>query len=165
MADLRAAAEGLGFTGVRTLLQSGNVVFEAPGLSREAAELALEGALQAHLGAAAEVVVRTPSAWRALIEANPFPEAARSDPARLLMVALKTTPAAGAEAALLAAITGPERARVIGDQAYVFYPAGIAGSRVTQPVIDRLLRVRGTARNWNTVLKLASLVEVLRNPE
>jgi uncharacterized protein (DUF1697 family) len=160
MADLRAAAQGAGFTGVATLLQSGNLVFDAPGVSPAQAERILEDALHVHLGAAAEVVVRTPAAWRASIEANPFPDAARSDPARLLMVALKSTPAAGAEAALLAAVTGGEQARLIGGQAYVHFPEGIASSRLTQPVIDRVLRVRGTARNWNTVLKLAALAGV-----
>ena len=63
---------------------------------------------------------------------------------------LKVVPDAHAAKALEAAATGPESVRVVGQQIYIVYPDGIAGSRLK-------LDVRGTARNWNTVLKLAAL--------
>jgi uncharacterized protein (DUF1697 family) len=58
---------------------------------------------------------------------------------------------------LTAAIKGPEIVRSDGKQLYIFYPAGIGQSKLTNALIERKLGTRGTARNWNTVLKLAAL--------
>ena len=65
--------------------------------------------------------------------------------------------AEAAVAALRAAAVGPELIKVAGREAYITYPAGIGGSKLTAAVIERKLGTRGTARNWNTVLKLAAL--------
>ncbi|MGH7023165.1 MAG: DUF1697 domain-containing protein [Caulobacteraceae bacterium] len=156
MADVRRAAEEAGFAGVRSLLQSGNLLLETR--VGEEGEIAakLEAAFLAALGLRTEVVVRSAGAWRAMIQANPFVEEARTDPGRLVVVVMKTAPAADAEAAL-GAIEGPERARVIGREAFIYYPDGQADTKVMGAALDRALGARGTARNWNTVLKLAGL--------
>jgi uncharacterized protein (DUF1697 family) len=91
--------------------------------------------------------------------ANPFAEAASNDPSHLLVMPMKTAPAAGAEAALLAMIKGRELAQVIGACAYLVYPDGIGESKLTSAVIERALGVAGTARNWNTVTKLAAMAD------
>jgi len=185
MAELRATLTRLGYGAVRTRLHSGNVVFEPPAggakgrtasriasrtASRaagrapagRAADAALEQSLEATIASewdlTTEVLVRRPDAWGALMARNPFVEEAERDPARLMVLGLKGEPVTGAEAALLAAIRGPERARVIGRECYIVYPDGMGNSRLTLPVIERALGTRGTARNWNTVRKLAELV-------
>ena len=58
-----------------------------------------------------------------------------------------------------AAITGPETIRADGRQLYIAYPNGIGKSRLTNTLIEKKLGIRGTARNWNTVLKIAALAE------
>ena len=63
MSDLRAVAEELGFTEVRTLLQSGNLVFEAKG-KRAALERALEAALKRQRGIETDFLVRSAKEWR-----------------------------------------------------------------------------------------------------
>jgi uncharacterized protein (DUF1697 family) len=73
---------------------------------------------------------------------------------------MKGAPAPKAVQALQAAITGPERVRAEGRQAYLVYPDGAGRSRVTNAVLDKHLGGRGTARNWNTVLKLAELIKL-----
>ncbi len=60
---------------------------------------------------------------------------------------------------LQAAIKGPEVVRADGKHLYVTYPVGIAGSKLTNAVIEQKLGTRGTARNWNTVLKVAALTK------
>jgi uncharacterized protein (DUF1697 family) len=90
--------------------------------------------------------------------ANPFPEEAKRDPGRLIAMCLKGKPALDAVDALRSAISGPERVQVIGRELYIVYPDGMGQSRLTTALIDRTLGVRGTARNWNTVLKLGALV-------
>jgi len=163
MAELRTHLATLGYRDVRTLLHSGNVVCRPPrATTGRAADHALEQALAAAIasgfGVTTEVIVRRPAAWAALIARNPFVEEAARDPARLMVLCLREDPVAGAEAALVAAMRGPERARVIERESYIFYPDGMGNSRLTLPVIERALGTRGTARNWNTIAKLAALV-------
>jgi uncharacterized protein (DUF1697 family) len=156
MAELREMAEAMGFTEVETLLQSGNLVFAAKGKD-ENLEGRLEAELEAKLKVKAAVMVRSATAWREIIEANPFPKAAHADPSHLLVAPLKAKPATGAEAALQVAIRGPETAKVVGEAAYIVYPDGIGRSKLTSAVIEAKLGVKATGRNWNTVLKLAEM--------
>ncbi len=114
----------------------------------------LETELHARLGLESSVIVRTAAEWSAAIAANPFATEAAADPGHLLLMTLKTPPAPGALSALRAAIKGPERVELDGRHAWLVYPDGIGDSRLTNVVIERCLGVRGTARNWNTVLKL-----------
>jgi uncharacterized protein (DUF1697 family) len=161
MADLRAAVTEMGFTDVQSLLQSGNLVFRASGRAGAATlERTLEQGVEERLGVRTDFHVRTVAEWEAAIAANPFPAEARRDPGHLLVLFMKGAPAPKAVQALQAAITGPERVRAEGRQAYLVYPDGAGRSRVTNAVLDKHLGGRGTARNWNTVLKLAELVKL-----
>jgi uncharacterized protein (DUF1697 family) len=157
MADLRTVVEDLGFAEVRTFLQSGNVVFQGDPRPPRALEGRLEAASRDRLGLTTDVIVRTAAEWAAAQARNPFPQEARDDPAHLITVFLRGTPGAGSKERLQAAVRGPERVRVVDSQAYVVYPNGIAGSRLTLPVIEQHLGVHGTGRNWNTVTRLAAL--------
>jgi uncharacterized protein (DUF1697 family) len=156
MADLRAMVTELGFTDVRTLLQSGNLVFRGDG-DDEAVETRLEAESEKRFGFHADYLVRDLHEWDAAIAGNPFTDEARDDPARLVVVTLKSAVGAEGLAALRAAIKGREYAEAKGRAAYVVYPDGQGASKLTISVIERALKTRGTARNWNTVLKLAAL--------
>ena len=156
MADLVAMARELGLEAPKTLLQSGNLVFQAAGVDA-ALQARLEAAAEKRFGYATDFIVRSARAWRALIEANPFPRAAEDDPAHLLVMPLKTSPEAGGLERLRAAVKGPEQVDLSGRDLYLVYPKGIGTSKLTIGVIERALGVRGTGRNWNTVQKLADL--------
>lgn len=156
MAELRAMIEGLGFTNVRTLLQSGNVVFEGAGIAAEV-ERKLEAATEKRFEHRIDYVLRSTAEWRAAINANPFPAEAKSDPAHLVVMFLKAKPKAGAVTTLRAAIKGREQVCPGAQHLYITYPDGIGTSKFTGALIERALGTRGTARNWNTVLKLAAL--------
>jgi uncharacterized protein (DUF1697 family) len=92
-----------------------------------------------------------------VVAGNPFPDEAERDPGHLVVMFLKTAPRAKAVQALQAAIEGPESVRAAGKHLYVAYPAGIGRSKLTNTLIEKKLGVRGTGRNWNTVLKRAAL--------
>ena len=158
MSDLRASFLGLGFTGARTLLQSGNVVFDGGRRSSAALETLLEGETEKCFRVRVDYMVRTAKEWRETVAGNPFGDEARKDPSHLVVMFLKQTPRAGAERALRAAIKGPERVRVAGRHAYIVYPAGIGRSKLTPALLERELGARGTGRNWNTILKLGALL-------
>ena len=157
MAELRDWAEALGFQDVRTLLQSGNLLFRSPAAADAKLEAMLEAEAIKTFGIAIDFVVRTAAEWEAAIAANPFPDAAKKDPAHLLIMPLRGAPTAVALTALRAAIQGREVVEARGRELYLVYPDGVGPSKLTITVIERKLGLRGTARNWNTTLKLAAL--------
>ncbi len=156
MADLRALVEGLGFDHVRTVLQTGNVIFESRKQANAAVEHALESALAQHLGKSTSTIVRTAEQIRATLACNPFIREAASDPSHLVAVFLREAPAPAELRALEASIVGRERIALQGDVLYAVYPDGIGESKLTAAMIDRRLQTTGTARNWNTLLKIAA---------
>lgn len=157
MSDLRAVIAGLGFARVQTVLQSGNFVFAGGRKAPASLERLLEVELGEQLQMPMEVFVRTASEWAGVIERNPFPAESRRDPSHVLVMALKDAPTARAIQQLTEAHRGPEPFRVDGRVAYAYYPSGLARSKLAL-MMDAKLGTRGTARNWNTVLKLAALV-------
>jgi uncharacterized protein (DUF1697 family) len=157
MADLRNVLTGLGLRDPQSLLQSGNLVFDAGKQAGAALERLIEHALAKRLGLQADVMVRSAAEWASIVARNPFGEAAARNPARLVVVCLKSKPSASAFAALRDAIVGPEIVHGDGRQAYIVYPDGIGRSRLTAALIERKLATRGTARNWNTVIKLGAV--------
>jgi len=159
MADLRALLEELGFSGVKSLLQSGNLVFESDARQGAEIECLLEAETAKHLGVTVDYFIRSSAEWLQLLARNPFPAEAKRDPAHLVVMCLKDVPKAKDVEALAAAIEGPETLRAVGKQLYVVYPAGIGTSKLTNAAIERKLGLRGTARNWNTVMKLAGLCD------
>ena len=94
MADLRAMLEDLGFTDVRSLLQSGNLMFHGRAQAGAALERKLELEARRRLDLGTDFHVRTAAEWQSIIARNPFPHAARNDPGHLLMMCFKDTPAA-----------------------------------------------------------------------
>jgi uncharacterized protein (DUF1697 family) len=159
MADLRGIFAPLGLGNARSVLQSGNLVFESDGRTAAQLESLLEAEARRRLGLTATWFVRTAREWKAVVAANPFAEAAKNDPSHLLVLFLKQAPAPPAVRALQAAVVGREEIRVVDRQAYITYPDGIGQSRLTPAILDGKLGQRGTGRNWNTVLKLAALPE------
>ena len=157
MAALRALAEALSLGNPRTLLQSGNLVFSTDGAEPAEIERRLEAAIAETIGVKTEVCVRSAAAWRRVVEANLFPEAAKADPAHLLLVAFKTPPPPDAPETLAAAYHGPEQVRLAEGHAYIVYPDGLGRSKLTPALLGRHLG-QGTARNWNTVLKLDQML-------
>ncbi|MFZ1682015.1 MAG: DUF1697 domain-containing protein [Rhizobiaceae bacterium] len=143
-----------GFPGATTLLASGNVIFDPGTATKADAEALIETAIATRLGLETAVLVRDLAAIDAMIAGNPFADAARDDPSHLVAIALKSAPAAGAEAAVHAAIRGREQVRIVADTLFAHYPDGIGVSKLTLPVIERATGVTGTGRNWTTIGKI-----------
>ncbi len=157
MAELKAMLVTLGFDDARTVLNSGNVVFDAGGEGGAALEAKLEAATSKTFGLATDWHVRTGPEWVKALAANPFDDFAARDPSHLIVAPLKSAPAPDAVAKLQTGVAGPEQVRAVGRTLFVTYPAGIGESKLTLAVIERRLGVRGTGRNWNTAQKLAAL--------
>jgi uncharacterized protein (DUF1697 family) len=157
MSDLRQLFADLGFPGAKSLLQSGNVVFESPQAADAEVERRLEKEIAERLGVTADFIVRSAKEWQKIVARNPFPKQAKEDPGHLLVGFLKSAPSAESVRSLQSAIQGPEILRGDGKQLYIVYPDGVGRSKLTTTLIERKLETRATARNWNTVLKLAAM--------
>jgi len=153
MSDLLALLQRLEFDDARTLLQSGNLVFRTAGKKAAQLERLLEKEVLERLGLETRFFVRSEEEWKSVIARNPFPTEAKRDPARLLVMFLER--AVEDEETLRSAIKGRETFRADGRQLYIVYPDGSGTSKFSHAVIEKKLGMRGTARNWNTVLKLA----------
>jgi len=158
MAELRDLLAELGFANVQSLLQSGNLVFDGRAGTPARLESLLEQAAKDRLQLETAFFVRTAKEWAEIVAGNPFPDEAKLDPAHLVVLLLKGAPDRGHLTALEQAIVGREVIRAGGRQLYIVYPDGIGRSKLTNALIEQKLGTQGTARNWNTVLKLASLV-------
>jgi uncharacterized protein (DUF1697 family) len=156
MAALRDFASALGLDEPRTLLQSGNLIFRSAGRKPAELEALLEREAEKRLGVATDFIVRSGGELTSILANNPFPTAARRDPARLLVMFLKDEPPAEAIAALRKAIVGRESLAAAARQLYIAYPDGIGRSKLTTRLIEKRIGTRGTGRNWNTVVKLAA---------
>jgi uncharacterized protein (DUF1697 family) len=159
MADLRALVGDLGYGDVRTLLNSGNVVFTVPASVRTDPARSIEQAITARLGISARVTVLTAAELAAAVAENPLGKVA-TDPTRLLVTVL-TNPADRKRLLPLARQDWTPDVLAVGRRvAYLWCPKGMLESRLAQAV-SRLLGDAATARNWATVTKLHALVEGL----
>ena len=157
MAELRAVAASLGWSDVRTYIQSGNLLFEAAG-APEPLEAELEAALATASGMDVPVLIRSESQWQQLRAANPLPHAAETEPQRLQLCLPKRPLAAGAADAIAARATAGEAVCAAGGAIWIHYPAGVGTSRITPALIDRSVGSPTTARNWRTVVALGALL-------
>jgi uncharacterized protein (DUF1697 family) len=158
MKELKAAVEDLGYDNVRTFIASGNLVFDTKKTAAVRLEAAIEGVITSTFGLFSEVMVRNPDEWTTIIEANPFSKKAKDDPAHLVCTVCKTAPDAEAIDDWLQGFRAKydkgEKLKVGGREIYIDYGDSIGQSKLILP--KKL--VSGTARNWNSILKLHAML-------
>jgi len=155
MADLRAVLAGLGCTGARTLLQSGNAVFDAEGRPAGRLEEDIAAGIAGMTGLSVRCLVRESPELDAVIAANPFGHV--TDGARLYAMFLSAQPDPRLVTEHDPAGLDPGRV-MLGDRViYHWCPAGYSQAPPVAAYTEKKLRVAVTARNWNTVTKLAAL--------
>jgi uncharacterized protein (DUF1697 family) len=144
MTELKSMCDSSGFANARTYIASGNVVFESK-LAEAAVKAKLEKCLASYAGKSVDVMVRTGPEMAAVLAANPFKSRAAN---ATVAIFLDERPPKEA----LKAITGQdaEEVAVGAREIYVHYGAGMARTKLKIPAAKR-----GTARNMNTVAKLA----------
>lgn len=155
MPVLREALTEAGFTDVRTYVQSGNIVLGSP--LRSAAKVGAEVGRVVHerFGVDTPVVMRTGAQLAAVLEWNPFPDAARERAKLVHVVHLTGVPAADKVEALLAADVGPASVAHRGAEVVVDWYDVSGGSAADKAM--KKLGVQGTARNWRTLTALVDL--------
>jgi uncharacterized protein (DUF1697 family) len=163
MPELRSLCADLGWGDVQSFIQSGNLLFQAaapPGRL----EAELEGAIKDRFGLSIPVIVRGADDWPAYVRGNPFPDASQSEPNRVLLALAKAPPKPDAAENLRRRAVNGERIVQVGEALWFHYQDGVARSKLTPALLDRLVGSPVTARNWRTVLKLHEMAGLLTGP-
>ncbi|MCA9630383.1 MAG: DUF1697 domain-containing protein [Myxococcales bacterium] len=157
MARLRELCESLGFTSVRTYIQSGNLALRAK-LDQPSLEQAIEESVAQEFGFHADVIARTAKQWRSLAKSPGFPEAAEQRPRFLQLGLSKQKPARDCVAKIEKYATD-ERVVMKAGALWLDYASGVGRSKVTPAVLDRAAGSTVTLRNWRTVQAISDLLE------
>ena len=156
MHELRASFETLGYSGVTTYIQTGNVLFSTGSKSQAGITAAIEERLAQDFGDSPEVILRTVPELLRIGKASPYAKAG-ANPSRHHVTFLATAPTAAALRALVLPPSGRDELVVDGLEIYVYTPDGYAATKFTGTFLERRLGVVSTTRNWNTVTKLCEL--------
>ena len=156
MADLRRLLDELGYADVRTLLNSGNAVFDARSRPRGGHAPRIRRALAQSLGVDTHVIVKSAVEFATAVDYNPLRKLA-TDPARFLLMFTHEAAELGRLQSLAGRAWAPESLAIGEHAAYLWCPGGILDSRLLQAA-NRELGELATNRNWATVLKLKALL-------
>lgn len=156
VALLRAALTEAGFGSVETYINSGNAVLASESSAIETRR-SIAAIVKERFGFEKDIMLVSRADWARLVASNPFPEAV-AEPTTLHAFVLAGAPEAAAVAALEARATERERVVVEGRTLYFHVPDGFGRSKLP-PVIDRVLGVASTARNWRTVMALDRMAQ------
>ena len=156
MADLRDMFTNIGFQDVQTLLASGNVIFQTKEDNQGKLVADIENAIQLTFGFDSKIIIRTLEQIEAVITKNPFnmDEIAGN---RLLVTFLRDTPSNEAIQAFEEFHQTNEAVHISDEEIFIHYPDGAGQSKLSNNVIEKKLDIVGTARNWNTVIKIRAL--------
>ena len=156
MAELRALLEAQGYRGVRTLLNSGNAVFETDGGTARHHATCIRTELSTRLGLDVPVIVKSAKELAAIEAENPLALGVE-DPSRVLVAFTPDAKTLQALAPLASLAAEPEQFHVGRHAAYVWCPAGILESKAAQALLGSAGKA-ATTRNWATVLKVNALL-------
>jgi uncharacterized protein (DUF1697 family) len=154
MEKLRASCEGLGFSDVKTYIQSGNVIFKAPKLSPAALSKKLGECIVKDFGFSAEVISRSREEMKLIIDHNPFTKERAIDLSKLHVLFLSASASAAALKKVQTLTLAPDRAHSSAQEIYFYFPNGVSGSSLWKHPIDGVLSLPVTMRNWTTVTTL-----------
>jgi uncharacterized protein (DUF1697 family) len=159
MEALRASFAALGFKNVKSYVQSGNVIFEAPGVSAAGLAKKIEQKILRDFGHEVPVFLRTPKDMEETVKRNPFLKDPAIDHARLYVTFLAETAPKTAADLLQPLAVGPEQIRVIGREIYLYCPNGYGKTKISNTAIEKKLKVGATTRNWKTTQTLLAMAQ------
>lgn len=156
MSELRSLCGELGWEGVQRYIQSGNLVFQAKSTPAKL-ETELEQAISRSFGLSIQIIVRAASIWPDYVRDNPYPDASESEPNAVMLALSKRTRKVDVVEKLQEREVNKERIVQVRDVLWLHFAAGVAKSKLSPALLDRLVGSPVTMRNWQTVLKLHEL--------
>jgi len=157
---LREKLTAAGFENVATYINSGNAVVRS-GMNRTKVVATVEKICREEFGFEKAIFAPTLEEWDEVIAKNPFAKAAASAPTTVHAALLESAPKSENVERVRARAVNGEDIRIVGSVAYLYTPHGFGTSKMAEK-FDAWIGVTNTARNWNTVLKLAELGRAAR---
>jgi uncharacterized protein (DUF1697 family) len=157
MEQLRASFAALGFSNVKTYVQSGNVVFETTNDSAASLSRKIEQKIMRDFGFSVPVFLTTSQEMEETIKRCPFLKAPNIDRSKLHVTFLSDDPPETALELLQPLAVKPEQFRIIGRKIYLYCPNGYGNTKLSNTAIEKKLSVGATTRNWNTVNTLLAM--------
>lgn len=143
----------------QTYVQSGNVVFGTNERNLAKVSKQIADGIEREFGFRTEVIVRSTAEMRDVVARNPFAKRRGIEPGKLLVLFFAGQPGPEAREKILGIKADAEEFRLEGRELYGYYPNGMGRSKVSTPIIERMLKSPGTGRNWNSVMKLLEMAE------
>jgi uncharacterized protein (DUF1697 family) len=159
MDALRALYESLKFESPRTYVQSGNVIFRTKEKNTPQLAKKIQAAIGKKCGCSPDVILRTTEEMRKAIAASPFADRPELEPGKILVTFLAAEPPKDAHATLAGLKAHPEELHLKGRELYIYFPNGAGKTKLPWSSVERLLKVTGTARNWNSVINILKIAE------
>jgi uncharacterized protein (DUF1697 family) len=154
MDQLRKMFEEMGFAGVKTYIQSGNVVFNAPARDRVSLAKKIEEKIVRQFGFPVPVLVKTAAEVGYVVRNNPLVKEKDIDISRLHVTFLLSIPERSALKMLDGIDAEEDRFCCAGEAVYLYCPNGYHATKLGNNVLEKMLKVGTTTRNWKTVNQL-----------
>src|SRR6266567_4971758 len=163
MEALRACYESIKLSDPRTYVQSGNVIFATKEKDMARLVQRIEKAIETTFGFRSDVILRTAAELKHVVTRNPFAKCEGIEPGKLLVTFLPADPGPEARQAVLGIKADPEEMFLSSRELYTYYPNGIGRSKLPFALVERALKVRGTSRNWNSLLKMLEMAQEIES--
>ncbi len=160
MDALRDLYTSLKLENPQSYVQSGNVIFRSKKTDEIALAKTIQSAIDKTFGFRPEIILRNSSEMRSVIAANPFAKRDGIEPNKLNIGFLLTKPSVESSKKLESLPAMPEELHLLGRELYIYFPDGMGRSKLP-PLLDRLLKIPTTVRNWNSVTKLMEIANRL----
>jgi len=158
MDRLRASFEALGYTAVKTYIQSGNVLFTAANKPDRELAAKIERKILDDFGFEVPVLIRSAKELDGVLQGNPLAGKQEMDEMRLYVTFLSGQAPATAEASLKPLAAKAEQFFVRGREIYFFCPHGYGQTKFSNAAFEKKLGLQATTRNWRTVNVLAGMM-------
>ena len=158
MAELRALCDTLGLVNPRSVLQSGNLVFETESTDLESVRLRLESGIRDAFGFDVVVIARSEDAVKSIFQRHHFCAAQLDNPAKAAVAFLSDAPRSDAVEDLCENNPGSELIQADDHELFIYYTDGMARSKLDTKRIETTLGLKSTTRNWNTSNRLLKLL-------
>ena len=159
MDDLRGVYKSLKLEDPRTYVQSGNVIFRTKEKNLATLANKIQDAIEKKCKCRPNVILRTTDELKKAIAATPFADRPHLEPGKILVTFLAAEPPQEAAKNLATYKDYPEELHLKGRELYIYFPNGAGKSKLPWSSVERLLKVTGTARNWNSVTKMLAMAE------
>lgn len=158
MADLSDLYKNLGFTGITTYIQSGNVIFSTPDNSAGNDIAAkIENGIHHRFGYNIPVMIRTITEMEVLFSSNPYLKEEKFDPAKMAVIFLHEKPTDDNIQNINEIDYPPDKFKIAGKEIFIFCPNGFGRTKLYTTFFEKKMSVKGTARNWKTIATIFDL--------